>query len=179
MEQCCTRRKQGEILALHTRPTKRTIEMSSPLSNGHSTTAYDVATRLSSVACFSAAELGDILRGRAGDFPYLHMLITILSERVGTNSAAARLVDPSSAVILHRAIDDSGFGEPALHTIDALVVKASEILDVLGRIARSPNEADHTEVERFRDFCLNLSRNARAREEAAYSPRMARPSAIK
>ncbi len=119
------------------------------------------------VACQAATELDNLLLGKGVSINAVKGLTFALSASVGTGSGSAAptsLIDPTTTVVLTRALRDS---EPDLkgRNLEDLVRVTVHLVDQLRRVAEPGGEttSEHQNTLRvLRAFCLALSRHAAA-----------------
>jgi hypothetical protein len=123
------------------------------------------------VACQAATELDNLLLGRAVSIDAVKGLSSALSASVavGTGAAApASLIDPTTTVVLTRALRDS---DPQLtgKNLDDLVRVTVHLVDQLRQAAEPANARttdDLNTLRGLRAFCLAVSRHAAAASPA-------------
>lgn len=117
------------------------------------------------VACQAATELDNLILGRSASIDAVKGLTSALSSSVVTGSAAtapASLVDPTTTVVLTRALRES---EPNLHgrTLEDLVKATVHLVEQLRQVAEpARTEQQENTLRVLRGFCLALSRHAAA-----------------
>jgi hypothetical protein len=127
-------------------------------------TATEWPRDLAWVACQAASELDNLLLGRSASIDAVKGLTSALSSSVvsGSGSAApASLVDPTTTVVLTRALRES---EPNLHgrTIEDLIKATVNLVEQLRHVAPATTEDQQKTLRVLRAFCLALSRHAAA-----------------
>jgi hypothetical protein len=128
---------------------------------------------LSSLACDSAMELDNLIRGKSQGLDTVKKLIEIISD-VGqgltdsvTHGGLAKL-SPTTAVALNSAIDESKLS-PAQIDISGLSKETDKIIGSLKNLVANTQTAKYEEpVEKLRSFCIALSRHALATKPPVY-----------
>lgn len=133
----------------------------------------DAGTDLPSLACEAAVEIDNLARGRNGDLSAVRALADTITKSVTVDqpSSPASLLNPTTAVVLRRAIGAvTGAGQP--RKLDELLSKASEIAASLRSVAATPETPPMPRtLEELRAFCVALSNSA----AAARRPPIERP----
>jgi hypothetical protein len=128
-------------------------------------TAAEWPGGLAWVACQAATELDNLILGRSASIDAVRGLTSALSSSVVTGSpttAPASLVDPTTTVVLTRALRES---EPNLHgrTLEDLVNATVHLVEQLRQVAEPARTAEQQKtLQVLRAFCLALSRHAAA-----------------
>jgi hypothetical protein len=156
--------------------------MAQMLANAKVTlTASELESDLSSLACHAAAELDNLLLGRSAELQAVERLAALLADRIeGVPEPASpnSMLDPTTAAVVKRAIGDSTTPATPLTTVHQLVQEAARIRKQLDRIIANPKnmkEAERSELESMRSFCLALSERASAEEESPFDREPSHP----
>lgn len=115
------------------------------------------------IACQAATELDNLLLGKAVSVNAVKGLSSALaSVATGGPAAPSSLIDPTTTVVLGRALRDA---DPALKGLEDLVRVTVHLVDQLRQVAEPPGgrtvEQEST-LRSLRTFCLALSRHAAA-----------------
>lgn len=121
---------------------------------------------LETEACHAALELDNILKGRPSGTRSLEWLVKYLRAEItpeDSPSAPTWLINPTSAVIIGNAVDqtDVGNGKP-LEKVSELQTIIDRLIGMLRQFIESPHEinAHLADGPLLRKFCLALSRSA-------------------
>jgi hypothetical protein len=120
---------------------------------------------LSALACGAATELDNLARGKQTDLEMVKQLVEALPSCLTDeiDAAALRLhLDPTSVVVMKRAIDQSMSLPAGTDTMEGLEQVATKIWQDLQSVSRSPEaykQGRQAEIQELRDFCLALSRS--------------------
>ena len=129
---------------------------------------------LPNVACHAAIELDNLLLDQPFGTDNIGRLISMISESIpqqGEAASAASLWDPSTVVVVNRAIGDSN-PNSNISTIDDLVKEAKDIFAEFSELVENPMDFRQRQPEKvaeMRQFCLALSRRASAAKKSPYS----------
>jgi hypothetical protein len=135
---------------------------------------------LATLACNAAIELDDLLQGRSKSLIAVRDLSARLSEEVPdlTDFGSSRsLVDPSTVVALHLAIQDSQITGPT-DEISELTRQAGVIVRRLNAVTTDPQgvlDANAESLRQLKTFCLSLSKQSSAAKIAVEEPREPHP----
>lgn len=129
---------------------------------------------LASLACRAASEIDDLIIGQTPTFVAVKRLSEILSKLTGTSSPSS-LVDPTTAVILNRAIGSANL-QVSKRSVDELLQETKRVTRILDGLAGEPDRFRTERITELKDLltiCLSLSRQASAFRR---SPDVLRPT---
>lgn len=136
------------------------------------TTCWPVDIDLPSLSCHAAAELDNIILGRATDLAATRQLTKLLSEDVSPGSLlptpSSLLPDPVTAVIMTQAIDDALLSVSPLSTLHEVAAEAKKIQHRLQSVVDAPQMQDEKDLREMRSFCLALSKRASTRQQQGF-----------
>ena len=107
---------------------------------------------LTSLACQAAVELDNLILHRPTQLHAVHKLATTIRDVVSVPepSQPSSLLDPTTAVALHKAIG-------GLKTLEQLL---EHVRDVTTRLGKASPTGGAQDWKQLRDFCLALSQHA-------------------
>jgi len=135
-------------------------------------TAWELQNDLSTVSCYAAGEVDNLILERPNGFKAVKRLVEMIQNSligVGQSTSAEYMVDPATAVAMGQALKDS-YRETgtSIDTLEKLISKATSVTKLLERATQNPNEVRKNnleELKKLRSLCLALSENALAFEE--------------
>ena len=136
---------------------------------------------LASLACDAAIELDNLILGRSEALDAVHRLATTISEVLSSTaqtSAQIAWLDPTTVVVMKRAIDDSIAPKTPVTTVPELVQEANKIKKRLIGLEGNTSSLklqDMKDIEQMRAFCLALSKRASAQGQPLYDRKPDRP----
>lgn len=135
-------------------------------------TAWELQDDLSTVSCYAAGEVDNLILGRPNGFQAIKHLIDMIRNsliKVGQSASAEYMVDPATAVAMGQALKDSYQEKGAsIDTLEKLIIEATHVTDILEKATQNPDEVRRSnlgELKQLRSLCLALSENALAYEE--------------
>lgn len=142
--------KMGEAMVIRTMATQ-----------GPSGTGQDLA----SLACQAALEFDNLILKRSSQLNAASELFAQIRQRVtdvAQPASASSLLDPTTAVVLNRAVKDvSG---PTDGQLEQLLVQIREMSEIVTGLTTADPSAEKNVVQlgKLRTFCLAVSRHASA-----------------
>jgi len=111
------------------------------------------------LACWAAAELDNLSRGRGRDLDAVEQLVDVLRPIQGASAAG---MAPDDALVMHQAIVSARIAHEGVRTRDQLLEYAADIRQRLEDLVADPSSArrDADELGQLKVFCLELSKSA-------------------
>jgi len=125
---------------------------------------------LATTACRAAIELDDLILERASSLDHVQALSSLLSPSSAPTPDSEEpfhFISPTTVVVVHRAIDDTGVAGQRLDTVGELLKEAARIGDQLKVLAAGPvtgMRPNGVDLAQMRAFCVALSRRAEAED---------------
>lgn len=135
-------------------------------------TAWELQDDLSTVSCYAAGEVDNLILERPNGFKAVKRLVEMIRNSligVGQSTSAEYMVDPTTAVAMGQALEDSYLETgTSIDTLEKLISEATRVTTLLERTTQNPSEVyknNLKELKQLRSLCLALSENALAYEE--------------
>jgi hypothetical protein len=153
----------GEVIPQNYKETNSDIEW----------TAWELQDDLSTVSCYAACEVDNLITGRQNGIKAIKHLVEMIRNSlifVDQPAHTEYMVDPATAVAMGQALECSYPDlKPSIQTLDGLINEAKKVTDLLEQITQNPEinieQGKQEELRKLRSLCLTLSRSALAHEE--------------
>lgn len=138
-------------------------------------TAWELQDDLSTVSCYAACEVDNLITGRQNGFKAVKHLVDMIRNSLIVVGQPAQteteyMVDPATAVAMGEALEYSYPDlRPSIQTLEGLINEARKVTDLLEQITKNPEsiieQGKFEELKKLRSLCLALSKSTLAFEE--------------
>jgi|SRR3972149_1412408 len=136
-------------------------------------TAWELQDDLSTVSCYAACEVDNLITGRQNGFKAVKHLVEMIRNSlifVGQSAQGEYMIDPAAAVAMGQALEHSYPDlKPSIQTLEGLINEAKKVTDLLEQVTKNPKsiieQGKLEDLRKLRSLCLTLSKSALACEE--------------